>query len=74
VQLLPAGPRIPDPPCVHGKLLVAGAVMLALKLAWPKWFYPCVWISLMCLFEPVNDGWGDGICPKPDRIFLTIMG
>jgi len=28
--------------------------MLALTLAWPKFFYPLVWISLAFIFEPVN--------------------
>ena len=35
-------------------LLFAGLVMLALTLAWPKFFYPFVWISLVFIFEPVN--------------------
>jgi len=33
---------------------LAGAVMLALTLLWPKFFYPFVWISLALIFEPLN--------------------
>jgi hypothetical protein len=54
VQSLPAGARIPDTPRLHRKLLYIGLAMLALTMAWPKWFYPCVWISLVFIFEPMN--------------------
>jgi len=54
VQALPAGWRISDTPRVHRRLLSAGLVMLALTLAWPRWFYPFVWISLVFIFEPAN--------------------
>jgi len=54
VQLLPTGARVPDTPRVNWGLLYAGLVMLALTLAWPKFFYPQVWISLVFIFEPVN--------------------
>jgi hypothetical protein len=46
--------RIPDSPQVHLRFLLAGLVMLALTLLWPKFFYPFVWISLVFIFEPVN--------------------
>lgn len=54
VKSLPPGARVPDTPRVNLELLLAGLVMLALTLAWPKGFYPFVWISLVFIFEPVN--------------------
>lgn len=35
-----------------------GAVMLALLLAWPREFFPFVWISVWLLLEPLNDRLG----------------
>ncbi|HUA37374.1 MAG TPA: hypothetical protein VMA35_03115 [Candidatus Sulfopaludibacter sp.] len=54
VKSLPAGVRIPDTARVNGRMLFTGLVMLGLALAWPKFFYPLVWISLVLIFEPVN--------------------
>lgn len=34
-------------------LFVAGLAMLALMLAWPRWFYPFAWTSLVFLCEPL---------------------
>src|SRR5579862_3241666 len=34
--------------------LLAGVAMLALTLAWPRYFYPFTWISLLLILEPVN--------------------
>lgn len=31
-----------------------GLVMLVFVLAWPRYFFPFVWTSLVCLIEPVN--------------------
>ena len=28
--------------------------MLALTLIWPKLFYPCVWLSVFFILEPIN--------------------
>ncbi len=33
---------------------LAGWVMLGLMIAWPKVFFPFVWLSLYFIFEPVN--------------------
>ncbi len=33
---------------------VAGWVMLALMLLWPSVFFPFVWLSPYCIFEPLN--------------------
>jgi hypothetical protein len=54
VKSLRAGGRVPDTHRVCLGLLLAGAIMLALTLAWPKFFYPLVWVSLVLIFEPVN--------------------
>jgi hypothetical protein len=54
VKSLRPGVRIPDSPRVNAPMLLIGLVLLALTLAWPKFFYPFVWISLVLIFEPVN--------------------
>src|SRR5690348_10185844 len=54
VKSLRPGVRIPDSPRVNAQMLLIGLAMLALTLAWPKYFYPFVWISLVLIFEPVN--------------------
>lgn len=38
--------------------LPAGLVMLALSLAWPKYFFPCVWGGFVFMLEPLNERWG----------------
>lgn len=35
-------------------LFLAGLVMLALVLSWPRFFYPLVWISVFLIVEPIN--------------------
>jgi hypothetical protein len=52
-SLRPCG-RVPDTARVHGILWLAGLVMLALTLLWPRYFYPFVWISIACILEPMN--------------------
>jgi len=54
VQRLRTGPRLQPSPSLNLGLLLGGAVMLALTLAWPKYFYPFVWISLVLILEPLN--------------------
>jgi hypothetical protein len=46
--------RIPDTFRVNALMLLAGLMMLAATLLWPKFFYPCVWISFVLILEPVN--------------------
>lgn len=36
------------------RMFVAGLVMLALLLAWPRYFFPLLWLSIWFLLEPVN--------------------
>lgn len=54
VKSLRPGGRIADSARANGVLFGAGAVMLALTLVWPKFFYPFVWISLVLVLEPLN--------------------
>lgn len=54
VRRLSRGPVIrPDRRTTWGFFL-AGWVMLALLLAWPRYFFPFVWLSVLFLIEPVN--------------------
>lgn len=46
--------RIPASRAVVAGIFIAGIVMLTLLLIWPKIFYPCVWISLVFILEPIN--------------------
>ncbi len=48
------GPHLPRSPRTALVLLGMGAVMLALLLIWPTYFYPFVWGALFCLIEPLN--------------------
>jgi hypothetical protein len=38
---------------------LAGWAMLAVMIAWPKVFFPFLWVSLYFIFEPVNAWLGD---------------
>jgi hypothetical protein len=49
-----SGPRVPATPRVFVVLFGAGLGMLVSLLAWPKFFYPFTWISLVLIFEPIN--------------------
>lgn len=48
------GPRISATPRTCWRLLLTGCTMLALLLAWPRYFYPLVWVSLVLILEPIN--------------------
>jgi len=51
-----SGARIPSTRAVRLTLLLTGLAMLTALLLWPKMFYPCLWISLLLILEPLN-GW-----------------
>lgn len=53
VRALPRGRRIGANRRNRTILLFTGAAMLALLVAWPRWFYPFAWLSLVFLFEPL---------------------
>jgi hypothetical protein len=54
VKSLRPGPRIPDTFRVNALVLLAGLMMLASTLLWPKFCYPFVWISIVLILEPLN--------------------
>ena len=54
VRRLAAGPRITPTPRVLAGFFIGGIVMLALTLAWPRYFYPFVWLSVFFILEPIN--------------------
>lgn len=54
VKSLQPAARIPDTPRINRLFLLAGILLLALTLLWPRFFYPFIWISLILIFEPLN--------------------
>ena len=52
IERFRSGPRIRRTPRLLATSAVAGALMLALTLAWPRTFFPFVWLSLIFLLEP----------------------
>jgi hypothetical protein len=54
VDRFASGPCIPVTRGVFVGLFVVGLVMLSAMLVWPKVFYPCAWISLVLIVEPIN--------------------
>jgi hypothetical protein len=54
VNALRPGWRISNTQPINIKLFCVGLAMLAATLLWPKFFYPCVWISLVLIIEPLN--------------------
>ena len=58
VQALPTAGRIGMRRGMRAGLVVAGVAMLALALAWPRYFFPLVWLSLFFMVDPINDALG----------------
>lgn len=54
VRRLPPGPRVAPTMAVRTGFVVAGLVMLALTLVWPRLFFPFVWLSVFFIVEPIN--------------------
>jgi hypothetical protein len=54
VERLAAGPAPGRTTATYPALLLGGLAMLGLTLAWPRYFYPCVWCSLVLILEPLN--------------------
>jgi hypothetical protein len=48
------GPRLAATPRLAAGFLVAGLVMLALTLIWPRYCYPLVWGAVFLILEPLN--------------------
>jgi hypothetical protein len=47
------GPVITPRPVTLGLLFASGVAMLALLLAWPRFFFPLTWLALLFLLEPL---------------------
>ena len=54
VKRLKLGPVIATDKWTTTAFFILGWVMLALMLAWPKIFFPFIWLSLYFILEPVN--------------------
>ena len=49
-----SGPRLRSTARLNSGLFLAGALMLAATIAWPRYCYPFVWCSLVLILEPLN--------------------
>jgi hypothetical protein len=54
VKRLGHGPLIRPNKVTTISFFVAGCVMLALMLAWPRLFFPFIWFSIYFILEPLN--------------------
>jgi hypothetical protein len=54
VSKIKAGVRLRSTARVNVSLLLTGLTALALTLAWPKTFYPLVWVAVVLILEPFN--------------------
>jgi len=54
LKRLPAGPRIHRNSRTTTAFFAAGWISLAVMLAWPRIFFPFVWLSLYFIIEPLN--------------------
>jgi len=54
LKRLKPGPIVATDKRTTSIFFIAGWFMLALMLAWPRIFFPFVWISLYFIFEPLN--------------------
>ncbi len=54
IQHLRSGPRLH----ANRRMFVVGCFMLGLLLLFPRFFFPFVWLSLLCLIEPLNRRFG----------------
>jgi hypothetical protein len=54
VRRLIRGPRISPDRVTTIIFFIAGLVMLVMMLAWPKLFFPFIWLSLYFILEPIN--------------------
>lgn len=54
VRRMKRGPVIPADRKTTGLFFLSGVVMFALMWAWPRIFFPFIWLSLYFILEPVN--------------------
>ena len=67
VEAVRTGPSVRPTPRLNAGIFLTGLAMFALTLAWPNYFYPFVWISLVLILEPINRWLGR-------RNFLQVLG
>jgi hypothetical protein len=54
IQRFASGARVQPTLALNLGLFLGGLAMLTLALAWPRYFYPFVWTSLVLILEPLN--------------------
>ena len=54
IRNLPKGPQISPNTRNLNLFGIIGFGMLCLMLIWPRYFFPCVWLSVFCMLEPWN--------------------
>jgi hypothetical protein len=54
IKRLKRGPLVATDKRTTLSFFIAGWLMLALMLAWPRIFFPFMWLSLYFIFEPIN--------------------
>lgn len=52
------GPAILPTPRALATFFVVGLAMLALLVAWPRYFFPFMWLSVFFILEPINAALG----------------
>lgn len=58
IRRMGRGPVIRPTPKTLIAFALAGVVMLALLLAWPRYFFPFAWLSVYFILEPINAALG----------------
>ncbi len=54
IERFARGPHVFPTPRTCWGLFLTGCTMFGLLLAWPRYFYPFVWFSLVLILEPIN--------------------
>lgn len=54
LQKIKSGPVIRPTRVVSTLFFITGWIMLALMLAWPRYFFPFIWLSIYFIMEPIN--------------------
>jgi len=51
---LERGPRIGARPALSMGIFCAGLLMFWSLIAWPRYCFPLVWVSVLCILDPIN--------------------
>lgn len=54
VRRLPGWRVLRPTPRLARSFIITGLVMLSVMLAWPRYFFPVLWLSIFFILEPVN--------------------